>query len=909
MKAKLVRNVKKIAAVATGALFLGATLGMASVFAAGLSNLGPTSANPFLSNGHVNAVFVVGATAKPTDVLGAIDISAALSAAAAATHSSTVSGQISIGTLALKSRAQTSSVLAANATAFTGFSPSSINLAAENFTSKGINYTSVENLTFTSKAPEFNGLNVELPAGSYELESFITNRSANGNKITLGLTNAVPLNDTVGLANASFFFGNAKDSLLIINKDNASFGASESFTSVAMPTVLTVAGNSVDLLGGVQNLADPAESQVEVSVNGGATQYINLGVATKVGPVTLTPTGLFKYSNGTEFLKSLEVSSISLTQRINNSAATFSGLTTLNVTNSSDAFLLTNTKSGMLNYNFKNVSTFNFPENLTVLDLEPLTPVYNEGLNLTITTGTAKSDTLTPASLTNSTSENLIALNYSQALPGVSFGTDFRGSTQVAPSNLYSSPDFYLEHYSVYNNGTFSHPDYINGSSEYIYPTPTHATYYYKSIPTFVGTKLNGSANVYYNETSGPADNVVSNPNKNTVNFVYELPNGKDFMFDFTPVVFKGDFQPGVNGSLIGTGLVYNATVFAIYNSTTPPTTATPINTSKIYNLDGYNLTLNLVSITLTSTSNTTTVAHETVKVIEPVLTGPSLTFAPGNSSTYSMLPGVNAIYNNEGASISKLSLTKELGSISFSNNALVYTEPTGSTVSIPIGENSNSFTTYFTDVKNMSADMWGTKVNYPGSIKTYDNASSKGTATLMVPTENYTLAVAGSQVVSGVTNYSIGQTVSAGKLLGISGVSTISASGVDSNPNMATLDTEFVGSTNDVPVIVMGGPAVNSLAGDLLNMTASTPLSQFINETGVGPNEAMIELFNNVSEFGNQPALLVAGYYGNNTLEAAQVLSESLIGQPVVPLTGNKVVLSTATASYTGVKIVNSSS
>ena len=208
-----------------------------------------------------------------------------------------------------------------------------------------------------------------------------------------------------------------------------------------------------------------------------------------------------------------------------------------------------------------------------------------------------------------------------------------------------------------------------------------------------------------------------------------------------------------------------------------------------------------------------------------------------------------------------------------------------------------------------MSADMWGTKVNYPGSIKTYGNASSIGTATLMVPTQNYTLAVAGSQVVSGVTNYSIGQTVSAGKLLGISGVSTISASGVDNNPNMAILDTEFVGSTNDVPVIVMGGPAVNTLAGDLLNMTASTPLSQFINETGVGPNEAMIELFNNVSEFGNQPALLVAGYYGNNTLEAAQVLSESLIGQPVVPLTGNKVVLSTATASYTGVKIVNSSS
>ena len=83
MKAKLVRNVKKIAAVATGALFVGATLGMASVFASGLSSL----PGPFVSNGHVNAVFVVGANAAPTDILGAIDVSAALTAAAAATHS------------------------------------------------------------------------------------------------------------------------------------------------------------------------------------------------------------------------------------------------------------------------------------------------------------------------------------------------------------------------------------------------------------------------------------------------------------------------------------------------------------------------------------------------------------------------------------------------------------------------------------------------------------------------------------------------------------------------------------------------------------------------------------------------------------------------------------------------------
>ena len=168
-------------------------------------------------------------------------------------------------------------------------------------------------------------------------------------------------------------------------------------------------------------MADPAQSQVEVSVNGGATQYINLTTPTKVGPVTLTPNGLFEYSNGTEFLKSLKVSSISLTQRTNNSAATFSGLTSLNVTNLSDAFVLKNTKSGIINYNFKNVSTFNFPENLTVLDLEPLTPVYAHGLNLTVNTSAAASDTLIPVNLTNTTATSVLAFNYTQHLPGVSF--------------------------------------------------------------------------------------------------------------------------------------------------------------------------------------------------------------------------------------------------------------------------------------------------------------------------------------------------------------------------------------------------------------------------------------------------------------------------------------------------------
>ena len=45
-----------------------------------------------------------------------------------------------------------------------------------------------------------------------------------------------------------------------------------------------------------------------------------------------------------------------------------------------------------------------------------------------------------------------------------------------------------------------------------------------------------------------------------------------------------------------------------------------------------------------------------------------------------------------------------------------------------------------------------------------------------------------------------------------------------------------------------------------------------------------------------------------SGTLEASEVLAESLVGQPVVSLTGNKVVLSTSSSSYKGVTVVNSS-
>ena len=63
--------------------------------------------------------------------------------------------------------------------------------------------------------------------------------------------------------------------------------------------------------------------------------------------------------------------------------------------------------------------------------------------------------------------------------------------------------------------------------------------------------------------------------------------------------------------------------------------------------------------------------------------------------------------------------------------------------------------------------------------------------------------------------------------------------------------------------------------------------------------------MYSSVKAFGNQPALWVAGYGASDTLEASEVLAASLLGEPIVPLNGSKVILSTSSANYTGVTIV----
>ncbi len=889
MKAKLVRNVKKLAAVATGALFVGATLGMASVFASGLSSL----PGPFVSNGHVNAVFVVGANAAPSDVLGAIDVSAALTAAAAATHSSTVSGQITIGTLSLSSKAHSLNVFENNDTVLTVISPS-VNLIATNFTSGGKNYTSVENLTFT-KAATFNGLNVEFPAGSYELQSYIVNRSNNSNHNDLGkaILNFTSF-DTA--ANVTYTFGKTAESLLLLNSTQAQFGTTKTYSDIKVPGVVTQGPNSIDLEGLVTFTGSTSSSsynQLEVSVNGSATQYVNFSTKTTIGPVTINlGPGVLTNTTGS-YLKTLTISSIAHKQNLSSShVAVLPGLSSFNMTieNGTKAtggeFLLTSTAGFMLPHSFTAASNFELPQNLTSISLEKLVPVYIDGANVTLTVGKAGFDNIT---VKNATSTLDVASN----VPNIAVGTGALFSSSVnVPSEImfattFVAGDTAVKLTNILANNTLLYK--VNGNPGDVASGVTgidkNVTVAFNSLSTapagILGLAITNATVKASYPTLTPTLNYTAAGTAPGLVF-YRLPNGEYLGFQYAAVS-------------IGTGTAKivseNLTHIISFNASN---TLTPTNTSIVYNsghefskvYGGYNVTVK--GFLLGTALAPDYLGNVSIKAPVATLSLPGDSIVPGASGIFTSTGVENSVNVTSTASAN-------IGTLTFNGSILKFTDLLGNTQTANVKAYSNG-TTYLMSPTNTSANTWGDYATF-----------KKLSVEFSVPTENYTLAVAGSEIVTGQKNYTIGQTVSTGELLNVSGVSTINAGSlINSNPDLSILDSNFTGATNNVPVIVIGGPAVNTLADTLLNLSAPVYGTKFTNLTGVGANEAVIEMFNSVSGFNNQPALWIAGYSSSGTLEASEALAESLVGQPVVSLTGNKVILSTASSSYTGVTIVS---
>jgi hypothetical protein len=120
--------------------------------------------------------------------------------------------------------------------------------------------------------------------------------------------------------------------------------------------------------------------------------------------------------------------------------------------------------------------------------------------------------------------------------------------------------------------------------------------------------------------------------------------------------------------------------------------------------------------------------------------------------------------------------------------------------------------------------------------------------------------------------------------------------------------DTEVSASTLDRPVVLVGGPVVNSLVADLASAGKTMTTADWREDVDTDgtmdhTDEAIIEMVENA--FGTHSALIVAGHEAKDTRLASKALANTLKGGAGrLALTGTKATLDTSATSYADVTI-----
>ncbi len=146
-----------------------------------------------------------------------------------------------------------------------------------------------------------------------------------------------------------------------------------------------------------------------------------------------------------------------------------------------------------------------------------------------------------------------------------------------------------------------------------------------------------------------------------------------------------------------------------------------------------------------------------------------------------------------------------------------------------------------------------------------------------------------------------INYTLSTGEYNSILDVALASAGGDSISINnvaigFAKLDSEIDSSALDKPIILVGGPAVNSLVKELADANKTKAASEY------EVDRAYVDLIENA--FNNKTALVIAGYAGDDTRLAARVVASQVLNSDM-GLSGTSVTLNTAGATYTDVTVV----
>jgi len=122
----------------------------------------------------------------------------------------------------------------------------------------------------------------------------------------------------------------------------------------------------------------------------------------------------------------------------------------------------------------------------------------------------------------------------------------------------------------------------------------------------------------------------------------------------------------------------------------------------------------------------------------------------------------------------------------------------------------------------------------------------------------------------------------------------SVSVNNVDVG-SLAKLDTELDSATLSKPVILMGGWAVNSFVQALVDAGS-------INTSDLAADRGLVQLV--MDAFNSQDALVIAGWTGDDTRLAAEVVASQVLGTDM-GLTGSKTILNTGFDSYNEVTVV----
>ena len=193
----------------------------------------------------------------------------------------------------------------------------------------------------------------------------------------------------------------------------------------------------------------------------------------------------------------------------------------------------------------------------------------------------------------------------------------------------------------------------------------------------------------------------------------------------------------------------------------------------------------------------------------------------------------------------------------------------------------------------------WGTKF---GNLTALDDPShaSAGKFVLAPPQKKIELGVGGYANIT--RTLSTGETITIGDTT--AKVGRVVGQAVIVNPvtvGIGAKVSDITTSTLSKPIILIGGPAINTLVSQLASDGKATALDNYT------ANHAFVELVENA--FNNKTALIIAGYSASDTVMACKVVAQQLLTNGPfnsTQWTGSKVELATGVTSVDDVTIVS---